>query len=288
MSLADLGPEKEEHYLRLAAMTENPPVDALVRLSIREEFAGNRQAALEHMDRALGIAKTYRVFLAAATQAARMGEEARLLHWARVALEYCPRDADDIFGLLAKAPRGAEVLATARAAQREDYLRFLLGKEDYLAALEFQAELPKRGRVAQLRLELAERFVVRRQWEEAARLHEAPGGGTLENARFEKRPSSLAFDWRLAQGNGVETEWFPGKLRVKLGALDKAREVMSQYVRHAGEGLPRVEARWMGDLAGVRWHSERLHEEWVRVALVAEAGGARMFELEEVALRAAK
>jgi tetratricopeptide (TPR) repeat protein len=282
IQLAALRPADEAALLREAALDGDAPAGALVRLALLEEMAGNEREGRDWMQRALAKSKSYKVFLAAAGQAARRGDEEDLLRWAAEALRYCPGEPDAVFQLLMRAPRGEEVLRLAGPRRREDYLRFLIGQEKYLQALEYQGALEASEKVIEYRRELAERLILNQHWEEALRLHPDPKRGGVQNARFEAEPTSLAYDWRLAKHEAVRVDWRPGQLRVELGELRGAKELLSQYVKHSGPDLPRLSARWSGSLRGLSWKQERLHPEWVRVALVAEAGHARAFSLEEV------
>lgn len=136
--------------------------------------------------------------------------------------------------------------------------------------------------MAGLRRELAERLILNQHWEEALRLHPDPKRGGVQNARFEVEPTSLAYDWRLAKHEAVRMEWSPGKLQIRLTELQRPQELLSQYVKHSGEELPRVAARWEGNVGNLEWRQERVHRDWVRVALVAPPGGQREVALVEV------
>jgi hypothetical protein len=282
MALAELEPKREREWLLVAAEDRDVAAAVLIRLSVIEEMDGNKERSQEWMGRALARSKSYKTFLAAAGQASRFGDEHGVLRWGSEALRYCPGEADAVFQLLSHVPRGTDVLRRAEPRRREDYLRFLIGQEKYLEALEYQSELADSEKVALYRRELAERLLLNQHWEEALRLHPDPKRGGVQNARFEAEPTSLAYDWRLAKHDAVRVEWSPGKLSVRLGKLEEAKEVMSQYVKHSGPELPRLTPRWQGALRGLAWRQERLHSDWVRVSLVAEADGEREFAIEEV------
>lgn len=284
LALAELEPKRERAWLALAAEDRDVAAAALIRLSLIDEMAGDPQRGVAWMKRALARSKTYKTFLAAASQAQRLGDEGGVLRWGGEALRYCPGEADAVFHLLASMPRGAEVLRQAETRRREDYLRYLIGQEKYLEALEYQSELGNSEAVQRYRRELAERLILNQRWEEAARLHPDPKRGGVQNARFELEPSSLAYDWRLAKHESLHVEWSPGRLSVRLGKLDAPKELMSQYVKHKGPELPRLEPRWQGKVHGLEWKQERLHPEWVRVSLVAGADEEREFAIEEVRL----
>ncbi len=280
--LAALRPSDEAALLGQAAQDRSVAAGALVRLALLEEMAGKNRESREWMQRAIQKSKSYKVYLAAAGQAARLGDEEALLRWASDALRLCPGEPDAVFQLLAHAPRGDEVLRGADTRRREDYLRFLIGQEKYLEALEYQAELGASDRVDAYRRELAERLILNQHWQEALRLHPDPDRGGVQNARFDAEPTSLAYDWRLAKHEAFRVEWRPGRLQVQLGELQGEKELLSQYIKHRGPDLPRLSTRWNGSLRGLSWKRERLHPEWVRVALVAGPGQARAFSLEEV------
>lgn len=284
MALAELEPSREKEWLKLAAKDRDVAPAALIRLSLIDEMAGDQKRSAEWMRKALERSKTYKTFLAAATQAQRFGDEEGVLRWGGEALRYCPGEADAVFHLLASAPRGAEVLRHAEMRRREDYLRYLIGQEKYLEALEYQGELANSEQVIRYRRELAERLILNQHWEEATRLHPDPKRGGLQNARFEAEPTSLAYDWRLAKHEALRMEWSPGKLRVRLGKLDAPKELLSQYVKHSGPDLPRLQPRWQGTVRGLEWKQERLHPEWVRVSLVAKPDEERDFAIEEVSV----
>lgn len=282
VSLAALLPQREKELLGQAAEDPRAGARVLVRLAILEEMEGRREASRQWMQRALERGKTYQTYLAAAGQAARWGEEENVLRWAKEALRYCPGEADAVFHLLAQQVRGEDVLRQAETRRRVDYLRYLIGQEKYLPALEYQSSLEDSETVAGLRRELAERLILNQHWEEALRLHPDPKRGGVQNARFEVEPTSLAYDWRLAKHEAVRMEWSPGKLQIRLTELQRPQELLSQYVKHSGEELPRVAARWEGNVGNLEWRQERVHRDWVRVALVAPAGGQREVALVEV------
>jgi hypothetical protein len=282
MALAELEPSREREWLALAAEDRDAAPAALIRLSMIDEMAGDQRGSVAWMKRALARSKTYKTFLAAASQAKRRSDEEGVLRWGGEALRYCPGEADAVFHLLAAVPRGADVLRQAETRRRVDYLRYLIGQERYLEALEYQGELPNSELVASYRRELAERLILNQRWEEAVRLHPDPVRGGLQNSRFEAEPTSLAYDWRLAKHEALLVEWSPGRLSMRLGKLDAPKELMSQYVKHSGPELPRLEPRWQGTVRGLEWRRERLHPEWVRVSLVAAADEAKEFAIEEV------
>ncbi len=282
MALAEIEPKREKEWLELAAEDRDVAPAALIRLSLIDEMAGDQQRSVVWMGRALARSKTYKTFLAAASQAQRLGDEEGVLRWGVEALRYCTGEADAVFHLLVLVPRGADVLRQAETRRREDYLRYLIGQEKYLEALEYQSELDNSELVQRYRRELAERLILNQRWEEAVRLHPDPKRGGVQNARFEAEPTSLAYDWRLAKHEALQVEWSPGRLNVRLGKLDAPKELMSQYVKHSGPELPRLEPRWQGTVRGLEWKQERLHPEWVRVSLVATADEAKEFAIEEV------
>lgn len=283
LALAEIYPQRERTYLELAAQDKPAPVDALLRLSLLDEFSGRPAAATAWMDRAVHSSRRYKTLLAAASQSSRLGNEDRLLTLAAAAFAYCPRDADDLFALLARAPRGETALQAAPLRHREDYLRYLIGQKLYLPALEYQALLAPSAAVHRLRIELAERLLLGRLWTEAERLHPSPARGGLQNARFESQPQSLAFDWRLANGDGIQIGWRPGELRFRLPPTQASLELLSQFVKSPA-AAPRLEASWQGDVHGLAWQQERVHPDWLRVALVAQPHPARDFSLREVRL----
>jgi len=285
MSLAELSPAREKDYLQLAAADRYPPAAALIRLSLLAELAGALPESVQWMDAALAARRQYKTYFAALSQAARLGDEARFLRLGPATLSLCPGSADAVFHLLAAHPRGAQIVQTAPIQRREDYLRYLIGQEKYLEALEYQGSLGRGPLVEGYRRDLAERLILNGLWAEAARLHPRPETGGVQNARFEAEPTSLAFDWRLAQGEGVSFDWRPGQLAVRIGRVSAPKELLSQFVRCPGEREPTLIPRWSGEVRGLVWRQERVHPEWVRVALIAEAGVEREFQLEEVKLR---
>lgn len=282
MALAELEPGREREWLSVAAKDREVGAPVLIRLSLLDEMEGRKGPSAEWMRKALERSKSYKTFLAAAGQSLRFEDEEGLLRWGAEALLYCPGEADAVFQLLSKSARGEEVLRSAELRRREDYLRFLIGQEKYLQALEYQSGLSESEAVARYRKELAERLILNQHWEEAGRLHPDPQRGGLQNSRFEVEPTSLAYDWRLAKHEAVRVEWSPGKLSVRLAKLDAPKELMSQYVKHSGPDMPRLEPRWQGTVRGLEWKQERLHPEWVRISLIAGADDEREFAIEEV------
>ncbi|GAB4408543.1 MAG: hypothetical protein OHK0021_19010 [Bryobacter sp.] len=287
MSLAELVPERERDYLEIAVAEGRAKPAALQRLALLEEFAGKRTEAEAYLDRAVASAKQYPVFLAAVAQAQRFGQEDKMLRRAREALLYCPRDADDLFLLLRPSRRAEEALRGARADQRIDFLRFLIGQKDYLRALEYQGELtgfndPRPSqRLVDLRRELAERLILAREWRAAERLYPAGPWG-IRNADFRDEPTSLGFDWRLGQGEGLKVNWRPGLLTIDTEPRDAPKEVLSQYVRMPQGERGDLEILADGDRGRFRWKREELEASWVRLALEVSAGGAAKIELREV------
>jgi hypothetical protein len=279
--LAELSPAEERHHLELAVAGPRPPVDALVRLSLLEEFAGQQALALQYMDQALHRAKRYKVFVSAASQAARLDLEDRVLEIAAQGLPYAPSAADDLFLLLQPLARAQLSLARARPEQRIDYLRFLIGQKDYLRALEYQSALPDAEAVDRLRRELAERLILLREWDAVDRLY-PPGAEGVQNGGFTAMPTSLAFDWRLAQGNWLHWNWRAGLLSLEVEALPQEREVLSQYVRLPSGQTIALHIEGSGDVDEFRWRVESLAPHWFRISCVAKAGASKRVDLRQV------
>ncbi len=286
VALADLRSKREEECLRRAVQADDRYLPALLRLALIEEFRGDRHLARAWVDRAVGTHRSYQAYMAALTQAARWKDEARIVSLARQALAYCPRDADGIYSQLGALPLANKALAGADPGRRGDYLRYLLGQDRTLEALQYQSGLPPSQLVNRYRLELCERLFWKGRQTEASDLF-----GTLHpefksegryNLRLLTEPSSLGFDWRLRTDGKIQSTWRPGELELNLRSQGAPVEILSILVEDRGHSVSKVMALWSGQTEDLNWRVEEISPRWKRVALVASPGKDRRFQLKEV------
>ncbi len=287
MLLADLDPDQEEVHLR-AAIRDNPrELKALLRLALIVEFRGDRHQALKLMDQATGYHRSFKSYMAALTQAARWGDATGVERFARLALEYCPRDADGIYAQLTGLGLANRVLSQVDPKWSADYLRFLIGQARLTDALQLQANLGKSPQIDRYRLELCDRLFWNGQKREASELfasqHPDFAAEGFFNLKLRTQPSSLGFDWRLSQHEKTRLNWRPGEVEVKVQGQAQALELMSILVEVRKRRLERVIPSWAGETDGLYWQFSAAGPEWQRVALVAPAGNReRSFRLMEV------
>jgi hypothetical protein len=287
ISLADLLPDREEEYLQNALLADPRHPRALARLAVLAEFANNPARAQRLLDQLTTHHRAYRSFTAAAAQAARAGNIERRDRFAALALRYCPRDADEIFALYSEWSDFAGILNGSPEPRRTDYLRYLIGAQRYHDALYFQVHLPKSEANDAHRLELSERFLLAKDFANAAalfeRVHEDWTPETIFNRSFRTQPKGIGFDWRISQSPALRTDWHPGTLLFDLGTAAQDLELMSIFVPGAGTPDPPIPS-WHGDLHGLSWRVEALPEGARRLSLWARSGPPRRITLREVRL----
>jgi|GEM_PF-1202497 len=287
IQVADLDPDQEEACLRAAIRSNPREFKALLRLALLVEFRGDRPQARRLIDQATGYHRSYKSYTAALTQAARWRDTNRIERFARLALEYCPKDADGIYSQLTGLGLADEVLAGADEKWRADYLRFLIGQSRLNEALAFQWKLGKSPQLDRYRLELCDRLFWNGQKQEAAELFAVlhPGFAVegFFNSQLRSRPSSLGFDWRLSQHEKTKLNWRPGELEVKVSGHSQALELLSILVQARKRPVERVIPSWSGETDGLYWQLAEAGPKWKRVALMAPPGDRdRRFRLMEV------
>lgn len=285
LRLADMAPEREDAFVEQALEADPRNLTALLRLALRREFAGDRNAARDLVTRATTAHRTYPAFMAALTQAARWKEPARIETLAATALEYCPRDADGVWAQLPNLAVARRVLAR-RPSFQEDYLRYLIATDRADDARDLAASLPRNERFDHRRTELVELLWRKGLREEAGELFsslspEFDSEGTF-NTRLRSRPTSIGFDWRISNDPAVQLDWRPGDLRIHLQPVTKDIEILSTWIRASKEDPRLVVPLWTGDTTGMNWRIESAGGPWRRVSLVAPAGAERRIALAEV------
>ncbi len=285
LRLAEINPDSQQRYYSLAVAADPRCLPARLGLALAAEFSGNRKLARHHIDLALAHHKTYRVFMAALTQAARWGESERKTQLARQALRYCPRDASGVFSQLNLAEANA-LLADSRPSRRLEYFRFLLGQQRWQDALSYSSQVEANLESRQLRLELTEQLFWQGQQQAAARLfaevEPAFGRTGLYNADFAHQPSSLAFDWRLTADPAVRLDWRPGQLAVRLEPVPKPADIVSILLDSRRKPFRFARPIWSGDTPGLSWQITTLSPGWQRAVLTAPAGPQRAFTISQV------
>jgi hypothetical protein len=298
--LADREPLREKEHLLAAVQADPRSSDALIRLALLAEIERDLPRATRYYMAATEVDKRYPIFLAAASFGARAGEQALVTRFAQLAFEYRPRDLFNLFAVLTTgttrtgiASAEKVVLQLASLPQQIEFLYFLIGQEEYDRAFDFQNLLPPTEATLEgARRELSERLLLHGDPAKAWRLWQilAPGARSAEiqNARFDTKPSSLAFDWRLTHEQRVGFDAQPGGLTVRIEELSAPVEVMSQIVFDPdGKRLPRVDVDWQGDLTGLDWQVERVggKESLLRLSLQAKPGPARRLTIAGVQVR---
>ena len=288
IQLADLEPELEESHLRAALNQDQRNLQALLRLSLIEEFGGNRELAQKRTDRAILYHHNYKSYMAGLSQAARWKDSPRVEALARLALRYCPRDADGVYAQIESLDQAERILAGENQFRKADYFRFLIGQNRLAEALAFQQQLPLKAELQKLRLELCEALFWNHQRTAAARLFARMNPGfDLEgifNARFRSHPSSLAFDWRLSQNKKTRLSWRPGEMEVSVEETADPVELLSIFLKADKTQRGNVSANWVGETEGLNWQLTEAGGGWRRLVLVAPPGLNRHFKLMELKL----
>jgi hypothetical protein len=286
--LVNLAPEQEERWLRETLKRDERHLGALLREALRREFAGEVEEAQRFSRKAVEFHRSFKSYMAALSQAVRLGDGARVPELAAGALRYCPRDADAVYELVEYAVM-REVVAKFGPARQRDYLRYLVGRQEWERALEHEGSVARDEAGDRLRLELSERLFWSGRRTEAAAIYGILAPEFREtgayNLNFAGEPSGLGFDWRMRQGRGVRTAWRPGELELVVDALAEPVDLLSLVVHRRAVRRGQVEPLWSGDTPGMRWRVETLDEEWRRVVLVAGAGEARRVKVAGVVLR---
>lgn len=284
--MAEIHPEQEETALREALACDGRDLKVLLRLALAVEFRGDRAEAGRLVEQAMAYHRSYESYMAGLAQAARWKDDAGVERIARLALQYCPRDADGVYSHLGDIELAERVLSGSGPARRADFLRFLLGQKRLADALAFQSKLPVDESVDRLRLELCEMLFWQGQREEAGRLfavmHPEFAEAGVYNTQLRSKPSSLGFDWRLSEQAQTRLQWRPGELEVKVGSHGQPLELISILVEKRKREIERVVPLWGGETGGLYWKVDEAGPKWKRVALVAPPGGDRRFQLKEV------
>jgi hypothetical protein len=296
LALADLQPDRQPTLLASAFRNDPRNAKLLERLAVEAEFSGDPPQAERLLDQLTQAHRAYRSFVLAAGQAARAQNLRRRDRFAALALTYCPRQSDEIFMLYSDWQQLAPILQAHSLERRIDYLRFLIGANRLREGLYFQVSLPSHPTADQLRLTLSERFLLARDFTNAAalfeRVHESWRGDTLFNANFAIQPSGIGFDWRLSQDPAVRADWRPGVLELQLTNLATPLELLSMYHRSRppdpaipNPTIPRPSPIWHGDVRGLEWRVEPVADGAHRISLWATAGPPRQFTLRELRLQ---
>jgi hypothetical protein len=286
--LVNLAPEQEERWLGETLKRDERHLGARWKEALRLEFAGELDAARQYGQKTLDYHRSFQSYMAALSQAVRLGDRGRVPGLAAGALRYCPRDADAVYELVDYEVM-REVVASFGPARQRDYLRYLVGRQEWGRAMEYEGSVGRDEAADRLRLELSERLFWSGRRAEAAALYGKLAPEFREtgadNLNFAGEPSGLGFDWRLRQGPMVRASWRPGEMELAVEELAEPLELLSLLVHRRAVGRGEVEANWTGDTQGLRWRVETLDEEWRRVVLVAGAGGARRVKVAGVVLR---
>ncbi len=290
LQLADLDPEREESHLRAALQSNPRELRALLRLSLLVEFSGRHTEARRLLDQATAYHRSYKSYMAALAQSARWQDTARTQRFARLALQYCPKDADGIFAQLGHSGLADQVLAGSPEKWKIDYLRFLIGQKRLTEALTHQAKLTASPLVNRYRLELCDQLFWIGYKKEAAEIFAALypefAAEGVFNTQLRWRPTSLGFDWRLTGHGKAKLSWRPGELEIKVAGHQEPLELVSILIEARNRSMERVIPSWDGETEGLYWQVAEAGQHWKRVALIAPPGQReRQFHLTEVRFR---
>ncbi len=276
LKLADFDPDHELAHLTKALSEDPRNLSALLRLALHAEFAGDLPRAERLLAEARRYHHSFKSYMASLSFAARHQQRDQIQSYARLALQYCPGDADGVYVLLGPLAQAQPVITADR---REDYLRHLVGQNRIDEALLNQESLPASEAIDRQRLELAEKLILKADFDRAAKLMQP-----TDALGFETQPTSLGFDWRLSQNPLAAIHWRQGGLEVVIGETSSSLEVASIYVAASRSPRRRAMADWTGETGGLRWTIEEAAPGWLRVALTAPAGAARRFTLAKLRL----
>ena len=274
--LADLDPDHELAHLTKALSEDPRNLNALLRLALHAEFGGDLPRAELLLAEARRYHHSYKSYTASLSFAVRHQQRDQIQRYARLAMQYCPGDADGIYMLLGPLTQAQPAIPAGR---REDYLRYLVGQNRIDDALVYQQSLPASEAVDRQRLALGEKLILIGDFDRAAKLIQP-----LDALGFETQPTSLGFDWRLSQNPLTAIHWRQGGLEVAIAETSSPFEVASIYVSAGRSPRRRAMADWTGETRGLSWSIAEASPGWLRVALTAPAGGARQFTLAKLRL----
>ena len=276
LKLADLDPDHELAHLTEALLEDPRNLSALLRLALHAEFSGDLPRAELLLAEARQYHRSFKSYMASLSFAVRHRQREQIQSYARLALQYCPGDADAVYMLLGPLTQAQVAIPTLR---REDYLRHLVGQNRIEEALIYQESLPATEAVGRHRLALAEKLILKAAFDRAAKLIHPP-----DALGFETQPTSVGFDWRLSQNPLAAIHWRQGELEVAIGETSAPVEIASIYVAAGRSPRRRARADWTGETGGLSWSIEEASPGWLRVALTAPAGAARQFSLAKLRL----
>ncbi len=276
LKLADLDPDHELAHLTKALEEDSRNLSALLRLALHAEFGGDLPRAESLLAEARRYHHSFKSYMASLSFAARHQQRDQIQSYGKLALQYCPGDADGVYMLLGQL---AQAQPAIPAERRADYLRHLVAQNRIDEALVYQPSLPVSEAVDRQRLTLAEALILKSNFDRAAKLVQP-----ADSLGFETQPTSLGFDWRLSQNPLATIHWRQGGLEVSIGETGSPLEVASIYVAAGRSPRRRAMADWTGETRGLSWSIAEAAPGWLRVALTAPAGAARRFTLAKLRL----
>lgn len=289
LRLADLQGDREEDLARQALRSHPSYGPALQRLSLAAEFSQRKSEAVDLMEQAVRAHRTYATYVAASSQAVRMGRTDRAKQWVTAGLALHPRHTDDLFSVAASLPDSTAILAQALPSQQADYLRYLISAEQYDAAANYEQSLADLPAARPYRLELSERLLLNGRQDRArevfARLYPGFSAHPGYNLDFSSEPLNRAFDWRLVESPQVVLSWRPYEVTVEMQSSQKETELLSQFVAWRSTSPPRIIPNWDGYVLGLHWEAEMQKENLWRIRLRATPGEARRFVLRGIDLK---
>lgn len=289
LRLADLKGENEEAFARQALVSHPSYGPALQRLALAAEFAQRKSEAIDLMEQSVRFHRTYATYVAASSQAVRLGRTQRARELVAAGLALHPNHSDDLFAVVASLADPASLLAGALPSQQADYLRYLISVEQYDAAAEYEQRLPEHAPARQYRLELSERLLLNgrqmRGAEVFARLYPGFSGHPGFNLDFAREPINRGYDWRLIDSSQVVASWRPYEITFEMQSSQKEVELLSQFVIWRKATAPQIVPNWDGYVLGLHWEAEKQGENLWRIRLRADPGESRRFVLRGVDFR---